>query len=112
MLVAAADADGAGAAAAAADALLEGGFSSVLVVEGGYAGWREKYTTSGRKTPPKGRWISTGKEALKSGLNVGDAALKYEELLNVDEVNTRDQYAGQIGGELPFSPSRKERPRE
>lgn len=31
-------------------------------------------------------WVSTGKEALKSGLNVGGAAESYEEKLNVEEL--------------------------
>ena len=33
--------------------------------------------------PPPGRWVPTGTEALKSGLNVGDVAESYEEKLNV-----------------------------
>ena len=37
--------------------------------------------------PPKGRWVATGKEALKSGLNVGGAALSYEERLNVQDLS-------------------------
>ena len=48
--------------------------------------WRKHYTPSGRNTPPPGRWVPTGTEALKSGLNVGDAAEKYEEKLNVQDL--------------------------
>ncbi len=48
--------------------------------------WRRHYTSSGRATPPPGRWVSTGTEALKSGLNVGGAAESYEEKLNVQDL--------------------------
>ncbi len=37
------------------------------------------FTTSGRRRPPPGRWISTGKEALKSGLNIPGVAESYDE---------------------------------
>ena len=38
------------------------------------------FSTSGRRKPPPGKWVPTGKEALKSGL-VGDgtSAMTYEE---------------------------------
>lgn len=51
----------------------------MVVLEGGWEAWLEVYTTTGRPTPPKGKWMSTGTEALKSGLNVGDVAMTYEE---------------------------------
>jgi hypothetical protein len=50
------------------------------------AEWRRHYTATCRATPPAGRWVSTGKEALKSGLNVGGAAESYEEKLNVQDL--------------------------
>ena len=74
---------------AAAQALEERGWSQVVAVEGGYRAWRELFTTSGRKVPPKGRWVASGKESLKSALNVGDAAMSYEEKLNVEELNKK-----------------------
>ena len=33
---------------------------------------------SGKRRPPAGRWVSTGKEALKSGINIPGAAESYE----------------------------------
>lgn len=60
-------------AAAAAEQLSSLGYSAVLAVEGGWAAWRRLWTPSGRPTPPPGRWVPTGPEALKSGLNVGSA---------------------------------------
>eukprot|EP00793_Prasinoderma_coloniale_P001003 PRCOL_00007093-RA len=73
------DADGSGAAAQAAQALEDAGWASVAVMAGGWEGWSEVYTSTGRPAPPKGKWVSTGTEALKSGLGVGNAALTYEE---------------------------------
>ena len=67
---------------AAADALFEAGFTEVIAVQGGYNGWRSIYTTCGRKRPPTGKWISTGKggESLKSGLTLDpNVAAAYEE---------------------------------
>lgn len=56
------------------------GFTNVYAIEGGYANWIAKYTTSGRKQPPKGKWVSTGKEALKSGLDLDpNVSAAYEE---------------------------------
>ena len=83
-----ADEDGARAGEAAA-VLVESGWEAAAVV-GGYSGWREIWTTSGRRVPPKGRWVATGKEALKSGLNVGGAALSYEERLNVEDLSKKE----------------------
>ena len=63
-----------------ASALVDAGYSNVVAVEGGYAAWTAKYTTFGRKVPPKGKFVSTGKEALKSGLDLDDTvAAAYEE---------------------------------
>ncbi|KAK3244956.1 hypothetical protein CYMTET_45455, partial [Cymbomonas tetramitiformis] len=59
--------------------LLEAGFSNVTLVEGGWDAWFNVFDTTGRRKPPSGRWISTGTEALKSGLGVGAAADTYEE---------------------------------
>ena len=73
----------------AARALKDAGWETAAVV-GGYKGWREVWTTSGRRVPPKGRWVATGKEALKSGLNVGGAALSYEERLNVEDLSKQE----------------------
>ena len=67
---------------AAADALLEAGYTEVVAVEGGYNGWRKIYTTCGRRRPPQGKWVSTGKggESLKSGLTLDpNVAAAYEE---------------------------------
>lgn len=37
------------------------------------------WTPSGKRRPPPGRWVSTGKEALKSGLNIPGVADSYDE---------------------------------
>mmetsp|Transcript_11489 Transcript_11489/g.29176 ORF Transcript_11489/g.29176 Transcript_11489/m.29176 type:complete len:197 (-) Transcript_11489:14-604(-) len=84
-----ADADGSRSSEAAM-ALVEAGWEAAAVV-GGYRGWREVWTHAGRRVPPKGRWVATGKEALKSGLNVGGAALSYEERLNVEDLS-KDEF--------------------
>lgn len=34
---------------------------------------------SGKRRPPAGRWVSTGKEALKFGLNIPGVAESYDE---------------------------------
>ena len=68
-----------------ADAIAAQWTGELAVLEGGYAAWREVWTTAGRRVPPKGRWMPTGTEALKSGLNVGDAAMSYEERQNVED---------------------------
>jgi rhodanese-related sulfurtransferase len=76
-----ADAAGPGGVAAA-DALAAAGFERVVGVEGGYDGWRAVFTTCGRRRPPQGKWISTGKggESLKSGLTLDpNVASAYEE---------------------------------
>jgi len=58
----------------------EYGYGSVYGVQGGYEGWMEKYTTSGRRRMPKGKFVSSGREALKSGLNLDPTvASTYEE---------------------------------
>ena len=74
-----ADADGA-RARELTKALQDQGYANCVAVEGGYEGWTAKYTTFGRPVPPKGRFVSTGKEALKSGLDLDDTvAAAYEE---------------------------------
>lgn len=48
-------------------------------VRGGYQGWMQQFTTSGRRRIV-GTFVSSGKEALKSGLNLGsEVASTYEE---------------------------------
>lgn len=47
-------------------------------LKGGYEGWSKVWSPSGKKVVP-GRWVSTGKEALKSGLTVPGAAESYTE---------------------------------
>lgn len=41
--------------------------------------WPQVWSPSGKRRPPPGRWISTGKEALKSGLNIPGVAESYDE---------------------------------
>ncbi|GBF96593.1 hypothetical protein Rsub_09339 [Raphidocelis subcapitata] len=81
LLVMAADGggDGAAAAAAAAAALAAKGFGSVAVLEGGYAAWTQIWSPSGKRRPPAGRWVPTGKEALKAGTNLEGVAESYDE---------------------------------
>ena len=58
----------------------ENGYDMVFGVIGGYVGWMKVWTPSGRKRPPAGRFVSTGKEAPKSGLTLSDeVAATYEE---------------------------------
>lgn len=40
---------------------------------------RQVWGPSGKRRPPAGRWVSTGKEALKSGLNIPGVAESYDE---------------------------------
>lgn len=40
---------------------------------------RQVWSPSGKRRPPAGRWVSTGKEALKSGLNIPGVAESYTE---------------------------------
>ena len=62
------------------DALVEAGYMNAVAVEGGYSTWMSKYTPFGRKVPPKGKFVSTGREALKSGLDLDPTvASAYEE---------------------------------
>jgi hypothetical protein len=81
--------DGAGDADDAALALIASGYARAAVVDGGWTGWRKLYTSTLRQTPPPGRWVPTGQEALKSGLMSGDAALSYEERINVEDLTRR-----------------------
>ena len=56
------------------------GYESVYGVVGGYDGWMVKWTPSGRKRPPKGKFVATGRESLKSGLDLDpEVAATYEE---------------------------------
>jgi len=64
---------------AAMEQLLDAGYIDALILEGGYAGWGEVWSPSGKRRPPPGRWVSTGKEALKSGLNIPGVAESYDE---------------------------------
>eukprot|EP00667_Euglena_gracilis_P018964 EG_transcript_20249 len=83
--------DGGAEASTAAGWLQEAGYSQVLVVEGGFKAWRQKYTPSGRNVRPKeGPRASTEKPALKSGLNVGLAATSSEERLNAEDLAVKD----------------------
>lgn len=73
------DADGA-RVAELVSGLEAAGYTNAVPVAGGYAAWTAKYTTFGRKVPPKGKFVSTGKEALKSGLDLDpNVASAYEE---------------------------------
>ena len=63
----------------AAELLRESGYAGVHGVVGGYATWLKHYTTTGRRRI-QGKFISTGREALKSGLDLDPAvASTYEE---------------------------------
>lgn len=55
------------------------GYRAVYGVVDGYQGWMKKFTTSGRRRIV-GKFVSSGKEALKSGLNLdSEVASTYEE---------------------------------
>jgi rhodanese-related sulfurtransferase len=55
------------------------GYDKVYGVDGGYQGWMQQFTTSGRRRI-MGKFVSSGKEALKSGLNLdSEVASTYEE---------------------------------
>jgi rhodanese-related sulfurtransferase len=82
--------EGGDEAANAAAAVRAAGYEAARPVTGGYTEWRKHYTASGRATPPPGRWMPTGQEALKSGLGVeGDPAASYEEKLNVQDLTKK-----------------------
>eukprot|EP00955_Chlamydomonas_euryale_P030861 324653-Chlamydomonas_euryale.AAC.3 len=68
-------------------------------MEAGYAGWGEVWTPSGKRRPPPGRWVSTGKEALKSGLNIPGVAESYDEGGNLKQA--RQARGLQDGESLP-----------
>mmetsp|Transcript_1483 Transcript_1483/g.2132 ORF Transcript_1483/g.2132 Transcript_1483/m.2132 type:complete len:235 (+) Transcript_1483:95-799(+) len=63
----------------AALSLSQAGYTNIVVVEGGWKSWSNVWSTSGRRKPPSGRWVSTGTEALKSGLGISGVADTYEE---------------------------------
>lgn len=71
--------DGGPDSAQAVAALVGAGYTEVLQMEGGYAGYTAVWSPSGKRRPPAGRWVSTGKEALKSGLNIPGVAESYDE---------------------------------
>ena len=74
------DADGTKGIEVARKMREELGYEQVFGVNGGYDGWMAKWTPSGRKRPPKGRFVSTGRESLKSGLDLNpEVAATYEE---------------------------------
>lgn len=63
----------------AAGVLRERGYEQCYGVEGGYEVWMKNFTTTGRRRI-QGKFVSSGKEALKSGLNLDAAvASTYEE---------------------------------
>ncbi|KAG2441879.1 hypothetical protein HXX76_003486 [Chlamydomonas incerta] len=72
-------ADGGEASRRAVQQLEAAGYGEALRVEGGYTAWTQVFTTSGRRRPPAGRWVSSGREALKSGLNIPGVAESYDE---------------------------------
>jgi rhodanese-related sulfurtransferase len=59
--------------------LVSVGYPNCLQVQGGYHGWTNVWSPSGKRRPPPGRWVSTGTEALKSGLNIPGVAESYDE---------------------------------
>ena len=62
-----------------ANILEEQGYTSVCGVQGGFDGWMERWTTSGRRRIV-GKFVSSGRESLKSGLNLDpEVASTYEE---------------------------------
>ena len=64
---------------AAAEALQGQGYEHCYGVRGGYDLWMKRFTTTGRRRI-QGKFVSSGKEALKSGLNLDAAvASTYEE---------------------------------
>ena len=72
------DGEGGADAERAVDILTQGQFEKVLKLKGGYIGWSQVWSPSGKRVV-SGRWVSTGKEALKSGLTVPGAAESYTE---------------------------------
>eukprot|EP00878_Enallax_costatus_P032136 GHUV01035246.1.p1 GENE.GHUV01035246.1~~GHUV01035246.1.p1 ORF type:complete len:169 (+),score=28.08 GHUV01035246.1:263-769(+) len=71
--------DGGALSNAALQQLSEAGYAGSVQLEGGYQGWGQVWSPSGKRRPPPGRWVSTGKEALKSGLNIPGVAESYDE---------------------------------
>jgi hypothetical protein len=61
------------------------------------------WSPSGKRRPPPGRWVSTGKEALKSGLNIPGVAESYDEGGNL--TSARFARGLKDGEELPPSSS-------
>ncbi|PRW33121.1 voltage-gated potassium channel [Chlorella sorokiniana] len=77
--------DGGQASAEAAALLAAAGYESVAQMEGGYQAYCQVWGPSGKRRPPAGRWVSTGKEALKSGLNIPGVAESYDEGGNLQQ---------------------------
>ncbi|KAI7841140.1 hypothetical protein COHA_005110 [Chlorella ohadii] len=78
-------ADGGQASEEAAALLAAAGYESVAAMEGGYQAYCQVWGPSGKRRPPAGRWVSTGKEALKSGLNIPGVAESYDEGGNLQQ---------------------------
>jgi len=74
------------------------GYTDCFGVIGGYDGWMVKWTPSGRKRPPAGRFVATGRESLKSGLDLDPAVAKtYEENWGEPEKSLPENYLGSKG---------------
>ncbi|KAL4440077.1 hypothetical protein ABPG75_003078 [Micractinium tetrahymenae] len=93
--------DGGRDSAEAAATLANAGYTEVLQMEGGYAGYSAVWSPSGKRRPPAGRWVSTGKEALKSGLNIPGVAESYDEGGNLAQARWAEGLSS--GEELPRS---------
>eukprot|EP00882_Tetradesmus_deserticola_P010486 GHRQ01011076.1.p1 GENE.GHRQ01011076.1~~GHRQ01011076.1.p1 ORF type:complete len:216 (+),score=55.91 GHRQ01011076.1:228-875(+) len=94
-------ADGGALSDSALTQLAESAYSGAVRLQGGYAGWSEVWSPSGKRRPPPGRWVSTGKEALKSGLNIPGVAESYDEGGNL--TSARWAKGLQEGEQLPPS---------
>ena len=69
---------------AAADILAKAGYTNVKALEGGFEGWMARLTTSGRKQPPKGRYVHAKGETALSGEEEQARELSHEELWALD----------------------------
>jgi rhodanese-related sulfurtransferase len=76
--------------------LRDRGYTKVFGVDGGYQGWMQQFTTSGRRRI-MGKFVSSGKEALKSGLNLdSEVASTYEENWGNPELSLPSNRSNQI----------------
>lgn len=91
--------DGGQDSAQAAAALAAAGYSAAAQLTGGFQCYSAVWGPSGKRRPPAGRWVSTGKEALKSGLNIPGVAESYDEGGNL--VQARWAEGLSPGEELP-----------